>query len=264
MPKFTDLHRNRRDQKLSFSEERINALKSFITVELEDSISSRFALEATWRKLLRMYEGVAKNPTKSFPIENAPNIEITLGAIACDAIYAQAYDTIFSIEPFVTVRGVPKGKKDKETASSVKALQRFVNFITENELGIKESGDEAILDDCQLGTGVFYIPWTERRKKTKVAKILAAHPRIRCHPPEDVFVAGGSTDDPDDAIWIALRFWYTSQDIEAMAKSNNWNTLGIAPAGAKDWVRTFRESLGKQMSGIERKGNIYEELDVYR
>jgi len=263
MPKYRDTHKSRREAKISFSEERMNALKSFITVELEDCISSNLPRETMWRQLLRMYEGVPKNPVKSFPIENAPNIEITLGAIACDAIYAQAYDTIFSMEPFVTVRAVPKGKKDEEQSASVKALQRFVNFITDNELGIKESGDEAILDDCQLGTGIFYIPWTERRKKTKTAKILAAHPRVRCHPPEDTFAPGGSVDDPDEAIWIGLRFWYTAQDIEAMAKTNQWNTLGIAPAGAKDWVRTFREALGKQMSGIERKGNLYEIFDIY-
>jgi hypothetical protein len=226
-------------------------------------MSSRFQLEATWRELMRMYDGVTKNPVKNFPIENAPNVEITVGAIAADAIYAQAYDTIFGVEPFITVRGVPKRKDDKEYAESIKAFQRFVNFITDNEIGIKESGDEFILDDCQLGTGVFYIPWTEYRKKTKVAKILNACPRVRCHPPEDTFAPGGSVDDPDEAIWIGLRFWYTAQDIEALAQRNGWNTLGVAPAGAKDWVRTRRELLGKQMSGIERKGNLYEIFDIY-
>lgn len=263
MPKFIDIHKNKEDARLDFGEERLNALKSFITVELEDAMSTRHSLEIVWRQVLRMYEGVPKNPVKNFPIENAPNIEITLGAIASDAIYAQAYDTIFGVEPFITVRGVPKNKGDKEYAESVKALQRFVNFITDNELGIKESGDEAILDDTQLGTAVFYIPWTERRKKTKVAKILAAHPRVRCHPPEDTFAPGGSIDDPDEAGWIGLRFWYTAQEVEALARRNRWNTLGIAPAGAKDWVRTHREMLGKQMSGIERKGNLYEIFDIY-
>jgi hypothetical protein len=263
MPKFIDVHKRERDAKLKFDEERVNALNSFITVELEDAVSSRHSLESVWRQVLRMYEGVPKNPVKNFPIENAPNIEITLGAIASDAIYAQAYDTIFGIEPFVTVRAVPKSKGDKEYHESVKALQRFVNFITDNELGIKESGDEFILDDVQLGTGVLYIPWTERRKKTKVAKILAAHPKIRCMPPEDVFAPGGSVDDPDEAIWIGLRFWYTAQEVEALARRNKWNTLGIAPAGAKDWVRTHRELLGKQYSGIERKGNLYEIFDIY-
>ena len=263
MPKFIDVHKSRRDARLNFDEERLNALKSFITTELEDAMSSRHSLESVWRQVLRMYEGVPKNPVKNFPIENAPNIEITLGAIASDAIYAQAYDTIFGIEPFVTVRGVPKNRGDKEYSASVKAMQRFVNFMIDNELGIKDSGDEAILDDCQLGTAVFYIPWTERRKKTKVAKVLAAHPRVRCHPPEDTFAPGGSIDDPDEARWIALRFWYTAQEVEALAKRNKWNTLGIAPAGAKDWVRTHREVLGKQMSGMESKGNLYEIFDIY-
>jgi len=263
MPKYIDIHSNRRDARLSFGEERVNALKSFITVELEDALSTRHPLEVLWRELMRMYDGVSKNPVKNFPIENAPNIEVTLGAISADAIYAQAYDTLFGVEPFVTVRGMPKRKNDKEYAASVKALQRFVNFITENELGIKDSGDECIIDNVQLGTGVFYIPWTERRKKTKVAKVLAAHPRIRCHPPEDTFAPGGSVDDPDEALWIGLRFWYTAQEIEAISRRNGWNTLGINPAGTKDWVRTRREILGRQMTGMERKGNLYEIFDIY-
>lgn len=263
MPKYIEVHNSARNARLEVNDERLNALKSFLTVELEDGISTRYALESVWREMLRMYEGVPKNPVKNFPIENAPNIEVTLGAIAADAIYAQAYDTIFAVEPFVTVRPVPKRKDDKEYSDAVKALQRFTDFITKNELGIYDSGDEAIIDDVQLGTGVFYIPWTERRKKTKVAKIIAAHPRVRCHPPEDTFAPGGSVDDPDEAIWIALRFWYTAQDIEALAKRNRWNTVGVTPAGAKDWVRTRREMLGKQMSGIERKGNLYEIFDIY-
>jgi hypothetical protein len=48
-----------------------------------------------------------------------------------------------------------------------------------------------------------------------------------------------------------------------LAKKNNWNTVGITPAGAKDWVRTQREAIGKQLSGIERKGNLYEIFDIY-
>jgi len=244
-------------------EERMNALKNFLTVELEDAMSTRYPLEQVWRELLRMYDGVPKNPVKNFPIENAPNIEITLGAIAADAIYAQAYDTIFSVQPFITCRGVPKRKGDKDYSDAVKALQRFANHVVANETNLLNSGDEALIDDVQLGTAVFYIPWTEHRKKTKVAKVLSAHPSIRCMPPEDVFAPGGSVDDPDEAQWIGLRFWYTAQDVEALAKRNGWNTLGVTPAGAKDWVRTRREMLGRQVSGIEVKGNLYEIFDIY-
>ena len=86
MPKLVEVHNNRTDAQLRMPEDRMNALKTFLTVELEDAISSRFSLEQLWRDLLRMYDGVPKNPVKNFPIENAPNTEITLGAIAADAI----------------------------------------------------------------------------------------------------------------------------------------------------------------------------------
>ena len=136
--KFIEIHENRKAQQLIADDERMSALQSHVTVELEDAIAQRFRLEALWRELMRMYDGVPKNPVKNFPIENAPNIEVTLGAIASDAIYAQAYDAIFSVEPFVTARGIPKRKKDEEYNATVKALQRFINHITSTELNIKK------------------------------------------------------------------------------------------------------------------------------
>lgn len=261
--KYTEVHKSVRESKLVFGEDRKSALQSFITNEVEDAIAMSQQRHALWRLLLRMYDGVPKNPVKSFPVENAPNIEVTLGAIASDAIYAQAYDAIFSIEPLVTVRGIPKKKGDKDYADMVKALQRFVNHISKNEIEAKTAIDEAILDNVQLGTGIYYIPWVERIKKTKVGKVLSANPIIKCHPPEDTFISGGSSDDPDDAILVALRFWRTAEQVEQIAKRNNWNTLGIAPAGAKDAVNALREMLGKQSTGVERKGNLYEIFDIY-
>ncbi|WP_460918268.1 hypothetical protein, partial [Staphylococcus aureus] len=78
--------------------------------------------EFLWRELLRLYDGVPKNPVRNTPIEHAPNIEVTLGAIATDAIYAQTLDLVTNISPLITCRAV-----DQRWSKHTKAIQRFSN-----------------------------------------------------------------------------------------------------------------------------------------
>ncbi len=105
---------------LKIDGDRFVALKDWLTREITDAFSARTALESTWRELLRMYEGVPKDQVQDFPIPNAPNIEITLGAIAADSIYAQATDLIWQTKPFATVRAT---RNDSDLADAVKDLQ---------------------------------------------------------------------------------------------------------------------------------------------
>jgi hypothetical protein len=183
MARYINVHT--RKKPLDISVEQRKQLEGFLTREIEDAISSRHALESTWRELMRMYEGVPKNPARNFPVENAPNIEITLGAIASDALYAAIVDLIYTTSPLVTCRGIPKMKEDREYASSVKAFQRWINWVAANESHIRAASDDALLDNVQLGTGALYIPWTEEERKTRVAKVINRGPRVWAIPIED-------------------------------------------------------------------------------
>lgn len=249
------------------TEQQLNDVADYLSIEIEDALSSRDALEVSWRENLRQYEGQPNREVQDFPIENAPNVEVTLGAIAADSIYAQAVDLIYSVRPLVTVRGVPKKKGDLETSANVKALQRWVNWMADNESDIRTTGDEAILDDVQLGTGCFYVPWVKKIKKTRISKVVSQGPRIRTVAPEDCLVPGGTNSELDELPWIGLRFWKTKNEVIQDAKANNWD-LGegnekITPSGSKDWVRNRREALGKHVEGVQRKGELYEIFDVY-
>jgi hypothetical protein len=249
---------------LDLSEHQIVRLKQFLETEIEDAMSSRRPLESLWRELLRQYEGVPKNPMRNVPIENAPNIEVTLGAIAADSIYAQVYDLLEQASPFITCRPVPKSAFDDDNGyytQAVKDLQTFTNHVARSEAKVRLNSIDSVLDCIQLGTGALYVPWVVRRKKTNIARILSSGPVVHSMPIEDYLVPGGS--NPTQLDWEAFRFWYTKQDIESMAAVNGWNTLGLSPAGAKDWVRSSREMLGRNPEGVERKGNLYEIFDVY-
>lgn len=255
MPRTITKHKSQ--QILGMPSERVNALCDWLFINIEDTISARKALEAEWRSCLTMYQGVPKEAYREIPIENAPNLEITIGAIAADDIYAQAMDLIFNTTPLVTVRPKPKAADDIEAVEHAKALQRFTNHVASSESNIYQVAKHSLADDVQLGTMVTYTPFIERVVKTKTASVRAAHPVVRAVPPED-WIIFENNKTVQEANGTGVRFYYSESELSTSAARNTWNTDHCVPLGAKDWVRTQREALGKQVEGVERIGKIYE------
>ena len=262
MPRFLEKHQHK--QVLQVSPTKVQELAEWISLEIDDAISSRKFMEANWRECLKMYEAVPPLETRDVPIENAPNIEVTIGAIAADTIYAQAVDVIFNTTPLLTVRPKPNFVDDKATIKGAKALQRFVNHMASlQEVDLRVAVETAILDDVQLGTGCLYVPWVEKTKKTKTAKIISRGPRIRAMAPEDVIVPGGTRQQIDEMPFFGLYFYYTWQELMDLARTNSWDLTHFQPMGATSWVRNRREALGRHSEGIQRKGQVYDVIVVF-
>lgn len=242
-------------------ESQLNALSSWLTIQITDALAAQQPLQRVWRDSLRQYDGVPKNPVRNTPIVNSPNIEVTIGAIACDSIFAQATELIWSASPLLMVR--PVGD-NKEAAKDAEALQDFVNHVAMTEIDLRIAYDNATLDDVQLGTGVYYVPWVNWVKKTNTHMVKYSGPRAVCIPVEDFIIPSFSYSDLQQIRWVAARFWYTKADLAERADLNpNWNLEGVMPAANVDWVRQRREALAHTYQGIQRKGDIYEIIDVY-
>lgn len=246
-----------RNEIKDLTEEQENKLKQWIQDELELALSARTAQDQLWRNSLRLYEGVPKTAVKNTPIENAPNIEITLGAIATDTIYAQAIDLIFSISPVLTVRPTKP-----EDVKSAKAIQRLANYIAAHESKIRDAADHAIFDDVQLGTGIYYIPWTETHRKTRTRKITHKGARVYSIPPEDFITPGGANSDIQEMEWCSARFWLTKAELDERALRQNLNIDNVIPVGIPGWVKSRRESLGRTSSN-DKIGELFEIHDIY-
>lgn len=262
MPRFIEKHKTQ--QILGISEDRMHALARWLEIEIDDALSSRRALDVIWRRCLKMYNGVPRLEVRNVPVPNAPNIEVTIGAIAADTIYAQGIDLIFNTSPLVTCRPKPKFADDQETVKDAKAVQRFVNHIaTCDDAGLRAAVETAILDDVQLGTGVLYIPYVQKVKKTKTAKVLSAGPHFYAIPPEDVIITGGTSQDNQALPLFGIRFYYTEQELADAARDNKWNITDFAPLHAKDWVRSAREMLGKQGESLSRRGTLFDVIHCH-
>ena len=247
--------------------EAVAQLGNWLTEEVERSEMARLALERAWQESLRMYEGTNRFRRKGQPIENAPNLEITLGAIATDAIYAQILNLIFNVQPIITIRETAEDGLLKE---HVKALQRFTNIISTSELNLRGAADNAVLDDVKLGTGVYYIVWQKRVKKTQVETVTKAGPEVKAVPVEDFYVPGGAYEEIENERWVGMRMWLTQHELNIRERDLGWDIEGVQASGVLDRTRQMRERLGRTSGFSQRKaagtpegGEVFEIFDIY-
>jgi len=234
-------------------------LTTWFSEEYFDAISARNRIDNLWRELLRMYDGVPKTQVKNTPIENAPNLEVTIGASATDTAYAQMLDLIYTISPLVTVREL--GASGQWTKHA-KALQKLANYLP-RESGLRPASEHAIFDCNQLGTGFYYIPFVEDVTKTHSYEITNRRPVIYAMAPEDVLMPGGAREDLQTIPWIGLRFYHTKSEIETYAKYRNWDISKFSPTIAADWVRHRRERLSRTTANVARHNDLYEVQHVF-
>jgi hypothetical protein len=248
-------------------QEALNNLALWLHEEINRAKMTRGEVEDSWEENMRMYEGIPKMRERNTPIENAPNLEVPLGAIACDAIYAQIVNLIFNVSPVVTVSPTDETGALNDAA---KALQRLADVLANSQIGLRPAANNSILDDVKLGTGVYYIRWRQRVKVTTAREVTEHGPHVRALPIEDFFVPGGAYDNIQELRWVAMRTWLTHGELRIRALDQGWDIEGVQSAGNVDRVRQARERIGRHSGDADRKasddaggGDIYEVFDIY-
>ena len=262
---LVDLHPEL-EEELVVDEVQLTALERWIEGELNRAEGARTQLERMWRNALRLYEGVPRRRRRNMPIENASNLVLTIGAIAADSVYAQILNTIFNVDPLLTVRQVAEtGSLTEET----KAMQRFVDVLA-GKIDLRQAVENTLLDNVQMGTGIMYVRWREKRKKTKVDQVVTRGPMVRSVPVEDFFLPGGAFDDLQNERWVAMRYRLTEHEMNLMARDFAWDIANIRESSHVDQVRTMRERIGRHDGTVTRRneagqfgGRTYQVFDVY-
>lgn len=213
-------------------------LLDHLVSEIETGYAAKSPQEGVWREVTRQLAGIPETPVRNQPIPNAPNIEFPLASIIGDSLYAQATDTLFSATPILTIR-----ENDAEWTQHAMDLQKFVNWMAANEIGLRFAVDTSAQDNIQMGTGVYYIPWTEEEQNSKVHRVVYRAPRIIPIAPQDFLVPGGSRGDHQQDAWCALRFWYTKGELESQARSQKWDISQCKPVAGQDTTRTYYEQV---------------------
>ena len=244
---------------LKLTEEQHTKLLAWLSTAVEDALGAKSRQDALHTDFLRMYEAVPKNPTQYEDfLAGYEAVEVPLGAISTDSIYAQVLDLIFTISPLVTCRG-----QDARYVSHAKALQRFANFLPA-EMKLREAAEHTLFDVCQLGTGCYYIPFRETTLKTSGFLVTERGPVVLSIPPEDIIVFGGSYQSLNEQPLFGFRLWYTESEMQGHAKFRKWDISKAKPAASTDAVRHRREvfamsSSEPSTSQVQR----YETFELY-
>lgn len=233
-------------------------LKKYLREEFQNADAASYAQRTAWKEALRRYAAVPSKKARDFPIVNAPNLEVAIAAIASDAIYAQGHDLIFAVSPLLTVQATKRG--GDTMTDPAKALQDFVDWL----VGIVElptAFEHAWLDDVQLGTGIFYIPWIEESRKNRLGnagrrKMLSKRPIVYPVPPEDFKVPGGKgirNTQIQSAPWIAHRFYYSQHELNELEKLKGWTLKAQLTPAPQDDVTWRRNYYGKTSQSKKSK-----------
>lgn len=221
---------------IRLSLEQRSRLKEFLQLKHKKATDSRFGVESTWRTCIRMYQGTPDDHQRWMPFENAPTVEVTIGAMACDSVYAQACDLIFQTKPPLTIRS----RKD-EFDKSAEAVQDLVNYGVESGVwNFGPAAKEALLDMVQLGTAVLYVPWTKTVRKTDIREVMTFGPKMYCLAPEDFILPANATKDVQSAPFCTMRMVMDSKDLNLQARLNSWTVDDAGTADTESRVRGDR------------------------
>jgi hypothetical protein len=243
----------------TLDDDTLAALGQWRQSERMRSDSARGAIEREWALAMEMYEGVATKG-RDLPMNNGasdmPSIEMTIGAIAVDNIYANLIELIYQSEQLISV--VPR--KSYEDYSD--AVQDFIDWGCREAFGVDEAISSSTLDCIKLGPMAFYIPYVEKIKVTDTYKVIDRGPKIIALPCEDFHLPEGSSGNIQTDSWVSMDMWLTEADLALYAKSDRrpkgWNTEGIDPAANISPTRQKRLNVASEQSSAAASGKLYQ------
>ena len=139
-------------------------LRRWVESEIEDFNLERQDLLDDWIAWQRLYWATPLNKIKNFPFKKSANVVIPLAAIAVEAFQARIMNTLFSVEPFWSIR-----PKSKEWIAAAKPFQKYLHSEVENAetLNAYDFCNETTTELVKLGTCVGKSGYEKLTKKSK-------------------------------------------------------------------------------------------------
>ncbi len=116
-----------------------------------------------WIRWQNQYWAEPATEVKNFPFRRAANIVIPLAAIAVEAIQARIMNTLFSVEPFWSIR-----PRSKEWIDAAKPMESYLQAEVENSDTLKVYAfcNETVIELVKLGTCVGKTGYERYTKKS--------------------------------------------------------------------------------------------------
>jgi len=239
------------------SQETLKELGSWCQQSRLRSDNARDAIERTWQDDLRQYAGIPYLNERDTPIENAPNLEITLGAMQVDSIHANWIELVSQAGPqIVTV--LPR----KNYEDYADALQDLIDWGCREAFNLRQAINVSPFNCIQLGSMVNYIPYSVKIRKTDIMKVIDRGPRIIPLPIEDFHLPEGSQGDVQQDPWVEMDMWLDSSDLRHYQRGEDgWKYLSddlheVGRAANISAVRQRRYDVARDESQPTAEGTL--------
>jgi len=232
---------------LKLTPDRRSRLKEYLMDEHNRARNGRAGLENTWRHAIRAYQAEALDqPDRRWrPFTGAPRIEIGLVGQLCDTVQSQVEDLIFQVKPPLTIRS----RKD-EYDEAAAAIQDYVDHGVESgRWNFEPAIKRGAIDWAQLGTVIWYVPFTKTVRVTDARKVITLGARISLVAPENFYLPKTADKDIQQASFCTLRTFMSKKQLALRARLNKWAIDDAAGMPDSDLVGHDRRAAAGLSSG---------------
>lgn len=218
--------RGRWPDMLTLDEETETRLKQFLDHEIFKVNTERSELIRDWEQWQTDYWAKPLTTEKNFPFKKAANIVIPVTAIAVEAVHARLMNTLFSQEPFYSIR-----PKHEQWVDKAKPIERWLQEEWENPNSLDgyKFCSESLMELIKLGTGVGKSGYEKLVKKTNVPTLDGGiEPKYATikngatldYVPVANFLMRIHETDPQTAQWCGEEHISTWAQLKRMALAN--------------------------------------------
>ena len=244
---------------LNFDEEVESRLAEWIISEITAYNLERQPLLEDWIKWQNQYWAEPAEKVKNFPFERSANIVIPLSAIAVEAVHARIMNTLFSVEPFWSIR-----PRAKEWIAAAKPFESFLQSEVDSSetLRVYEFCNDSSLELTKLGTCIGKSGYERYTKKSlrRVGTIdeeffvTIRNGATIGRVPLGNFIMRFSELDTQTAPLVGERHEFSWSQLKQMAQD------GRMSADAVEKIRSFAIQEGQDTS-IDSGGQLEESVE---
>lgn len=217
---------------IKLDEETESRLIQYLQHEIHLSYTERQTVVDDWIDWQKDYWAKPEQKEKNFPFRRAANIVIPVSAIAVEAVYARLLNTLFSVEPFWSIR--PRSKDWIEAAPQV---EKWLQNEVESALDVYGFCRESLLELVKLGTTVGKSGYRRDVRKAVIQRgenqpeevnyVEVYNGATLDHVPLANFLLRLHEKNPHDAAWVGEEHTFTWAQIKRMAASGQFNKAAI-------------------------------------
>jgi hypothetical protein len=209
-----------RPGEVHLSETEITALVTEFADAISYECGQRTQREQDWERWERVYRASPDFKIKEYPWRGASGLNVPTVFSFVNQVLARILQAVFGIEPHWSVTQL-----NRKFAPAAKPLERYLDWVRDVVWNQRKVVKLFTLELCKLGTAVLFQGWKNEQcyrydditKRTiPSGKKYGPAPRWVSLP--DFLIPSGYAD-PQTAPWVAMRDWFSYEQLQDLAKS---------------------------------------------